>query len=192
MKRWNSIWLLCFILLVSCEDNNEIENIQPEFILAGVDSDKLDTKLYSPELQIIFKNVTAGEHPTKSYSGALAIDLNSDNINDIKFYAYYGYGCPIGFGECMPEACELRALDNKVIEIYTTPLELKDTISNKLTWNKLGPYSEQGKFIVVSPVILSSYSIDLINSDEFKNNVWISENSYLAIRIKNGNIYKYG
>lgn len=190
MKKVSLTWILLLAGLIGCEDNNKNEDIQSEFILAGVDSDKLNIQLYPSELKIDFKNETAGGSPTTGYSGDLLIDLDSDNSNDIKFHAYYGYGCSMT-GGCITKACELWNLDNKEIDIYRTPLEFNDIISNNLTWNKLGPYSKGGELMLWSTT-LSSYSPEWIDSAEIMNNVWTSEDFYLAIRIKCEDIYKFG
>ena len=189
MKKCNSIWLLLLIVMISCDDKNEINDVQSDFILAGVNSKKLDRQIYTPELKITFKNNNAGGYPTTAYSGDLLLDLNSDNLNDIKFHAYYGIFC--SWGGCITEACELWNLNNKEIEIYETPLQFNDTISCSLTWDKLGPYSKGGELIRWF-TILSSYTPKLLNSEEVMNNNWTSENFYLAIRIKSADLYKFG
>ena len=53
MKRLNLIGLFLFALLISCEDKDEIADIQSEYILAGVNSDKLDIQIYSSGLKKI-------------------------------------------------------------------------------------------------------------------------------------------
>ncbi len=190
MKKLHLIFLLIYVAMISCKDNNDIEDTQPGYILAGVESNKLNIQSYSSELKISFKNETAGDIPTTVFSGDLLIDLDSDNTNDIKFHAYYGYGCSMA-GECITKACELWNLNNNMIEICKTPLNAEDKISDQLTWSKLGPYSE-GEELIVWSTNLSSYSPEWNNSEEVKNNTWTSDNLYLAIRIKRGDIYKYG
>jgi hypothetical protein len=190
MKRWNSIWLLFFVLLIGCEDNNKMEDTQSKFILTGVDSDKIDVQSYSPELKINFENETSGNFPTTGYSGDLSIDLDSDNNDDIKFHAYYGYGCSMAGCFSPTKACEITTVDNKEIEIYSNPLSLNDTIDNNLDWKILGPKLD-GEQMIISTV-LSSYTPEWTNNEEITNNVWITENLYLAIRVKKGDIYKFG
>lgn len=172
MKKMNFTWILLFAILIGCEDNNKNVDIQSEFILAGVDSDKLDNQLYSSELKIDFENETTGDYPTTGYSGDLLIDLDSDSSNDIKFHAYYGYGCGVSM-QCITKACEIRNLNNKLIEVYNFPLQKNDTIDDNLNWNIIGPYSDAG--INAWVTILSSYSPEWINSDEIKNNEWTSK-----------------
>lgn len=190
MKLWNSIWLLFFLLLIACEDNNKIEDTQSKFILVGIDSDKIDMQLYSPELKISFENETVGNLPTTVCSGDLLIDLDSDNNDDIKFHAYYGYGCPMSGCFSPIKACEIMTIDNKEIDIYSNPLSLNDTIDNNLDWKILGPRLEGEQMTVFT--ILSSFTPEWPNNEEIKNNAWLTENLYLAIRIKKGDIWKFG
>lgn len=72
-------------------------------------------------------------------------------------------------GKCITKACELWNVNNNVTDIYKEPLGLKDTISDKLNWTKLGPYSK-GDDWQIFPTILSSYSPEWIDSEEVKNN----------------------
>lgn len=190
MKRWNSIWFLFFLLLVGCEDNNKMQNTQSKFTLVGVDADKIDMQLYSPELKINFVNETAGDFPTTGYSGDLSIDLDSDSNDDIKFHAHYGYGCSMAGYFRPTKACEVKSIDNKEIEIYSNPLSLNDTIDNNLHWKIMGP-KKDGEQMIISTV-LSSFTPEWTNNEEIRNNVWINENLYLAIRVKKGNIFKFG
>jgi len=190
MKRLNLIGLFLIALLISCEDKDEIEDIQSEYILAGVDSDKLDTQIYSSGLEIDFKNETAGDYPTTGYSGDLLIDLDSDNSDDIKFHAYYGYGCSMAGCFTPTKACEISVIDNKRIEIYSKPITANDTIDNTLDWKLLGPNTDGEMYI--KSTILSSYTPEWTSTDEIANNSWSTENLYLAIRVRYGDIYKFG
>jgi hypothetical protein len=190
MKKMNLTWILLFAILIGCEDNNKNGDIQSEFILAGVNSDKLNTRVYSSGLEINFENEKAGDYPTTGYSGDLLIKLDSDNSDYIKFHAYYGYGCSMAGCFYPTKACEISALDNKRIEIFSEPLTTNDTIDNKLDWKLLGP-NTVGEVYVTS-TILSSFTPEWTNTAEIADNKWITENLYLAIRVKQGDIYKFG
>jgi hypothetical protein len=190
MKRLNLIWLFLFALFISCGDNDKIEDIQSEYILAGVDSDKFEIQKYSSGLKISFENEASGDYPTTGYSGDLLIDLDSDNSNDIMFHAYYGYGCSMAGCFSPTKACEISVIDNKQIEIYAEPLTINDTIDSKLDWKLLGPNTD-GE-IYIKSTVLSSFTPEWTNTAEIANNKWTTEDLYLAIRVKQGDIYKFG
>ncbi|MFB6343917.1 hypothetical protein ACE1ET_19500 [Saccharicrinis sp. FJH62] len=190
MRKRDSIWLLVFLLLLSCEYINTSEDIQSEFILAGINSEKLDTHTYPSVQKITFENETAAGYPSTVYSGTISLDLNSDGTNDIKFYSYYGYACSMAGCFKPTKACKVLNIGNNEIEINLNPLHLRDTIDNKLDWKILGPDSD-GEHKLIS-AILSSYTPKWTNSAEIANNIWNSGDLYLAIRIRKGDIYKYG
>lgn len=184
MKTFTLLLLITLILFVGCKEDDEIDDVQSEYILAGVESENIDIQLYPSGLKIDFKNETAGGNPTNAYSGDLWIDLDADYTDDVKFHAYYGYAFPMAGPVNPTKACKMSATEGKHIEISQMPLLLNDTIDNKIEWELIGS-NLNGR-------ILSSYIPEWTNNVEVANNVWVEENLYLAFRVNNGPIFKLG
>ncbi|MCF8381003.1 MAG: hypothetical protein K9H49_15620 [Bacteroidales bacterium] len=190
MKNCFLVFGILSLLFTACEENKEAEDLQSDYILAGVETVELNINLFSPELKIDFINEKIGDIPTTGFSGDLYIDLNSDSNSDIQFHAFYGYSCSMAGCFSPVQACELMTINSGTVEIYGKPLSLNDTINSNLDWEVLG--SSQVDEQIIFHTQLSSFTPAWANTEEIRNNEWLDENQYLAIRMKKGDIYKFG
>jgi len=148
-----TLFFTFFFLLISCEEDNPIENQNPPLdsytLLAGdVFNDSVIYHEFNPYITV--KGRRIGVDTNYVYHDSLWIDLNNDSIYDIYFEYYRSHFQPScdceGIDCCMPSDdlfCTIKSKSNIEIateEIYSFDLPIKfsigDSIDNRYNWTK--------------------------------------------------------
>jgi hypothetical protein len=173
--------MLPLLILLSCKKEDNSKQYR-QYILAGEKEENVVYHDFTPDLAVTMVKDSSIGMPSTALTGNLTLDLDFDNINDIKFHSFTG----LGHSGSLPTAsqgCEVSEINsNWEIEICKTPLLLNDTINRRLNWTK----------IVVYGTSVSSYTPAWQNFPEEKDNVWNESGKYMGYRMIHSNDTIYG